>query len=189
MPSWGTMSPTQKTLTVTALTAVAALLLYLLFEIARAEDPPIIVGDGSITFHADTIKKISDNELEVLKLLHKVRSVVVADTNGVPTSTPIDLSKGNAWTLTSVSGAVVLTNDPQLLGAQEGVKGGCPSGWKGDGTDYTCVPDGSKLTPATLTITDENCPTTNQPTCTLTCANGPSGKCQIQLTYKYFFSQ
>jgi hypothetical protein len=186
MPTWGTVSPTQKTITVTAFTALAALLLYLLFGIAKAKDPPIIVGDGSITFHADTIKKNPGNELEVVKFLHKVKSLVVVDTKDGTTSTPIRL-KGMDWTLTSMSGAVVLSNDPQLAGAQEGVKGDCPRDWQGSGMDYTCTPtDGSQLTPATLKITGENCPTTNQPTCTLTC---PSGKCQIQLAYKYPLSQ
>jgi hypothetical protein len=192
MPSWRTISATQKILTVTGFTVIAALLLYLLLGSrgGPTTDPPIIVGDGSITFHADTIQVNSTNELEVLKLLHKVKSVVVADLNHVPTSTPIDLSNGKVWTLTSASGAVVLTNDPQLLGAQEGVKGGCPTGWQGGGMDYTCYPtDGSKFTPATLTIMGGNCPITGQPTCTLTCANGPSGKCEIQLAYKFLISK
>jgi hypothetical protein len=180
------MSPRQKTLAVTGFTALAALLLYLLSGITKAKDPPIIVGDGSITFHADTIEKNSSNELEVVKFLHKVKSLAVVDTRDGTTSTPIPL-KGKNWTITSVSGAVVLSNDPQLAGVQEGVKGDCPGDWQGSGMDYTCIPaDGSQLTRATLKITGENCPTTNQPTCTLTC---PSGKCQVQLTYKYPLSQ
>jgi hypothetical protein len=181
MSSWRTMTPIQKTLTVTGFAVVAALLLYWLLGIANRTDPPIIVGDGSITFHADGIKKNSNTEVEALKFLHKVQSLVVVDINGGATSTPIDL-KGKQWILANVSGRFMLTNDRQLLGVQEGVKGDCPTDWQGSAMDYTCVPmDGSQLTPATLTIMGENCPTTGQPTCTLTCG---SGKCQVQLTYK-----
>lgn len=194
MPSWRTMSATQKIFTVTGFTVIAALLLYWLLGPKRPPtDPPIIVGDGSIIFRADKIKKTSNNELDVLKALHKVGSVVVADPNGNPTSMPIPL-KGETWTLTSASGAVVLTNDSQLV--QDEVKGNCSIGWQPYGMDYKCDPaDGSKFTPATLTITSQDCPTTGQPTCTLTCvsgkcqaplvcANGANGKCQVQLSYK-----
>ncbi len=182
MIRWRTMSSTQKAFTIVAFTLAGALALYWSFVIKNRRDPPIIIGDGSVTFYADKIDKKSDTELEALKSLHKVRSLVVTDANSGATSTPIDL-KGLDWTITNASGVVNFSTDPQLLGLQAGVKGDCPAPWKGGGTDYTCDPgNGSKLTPATLKIQGQNCPPGSaQQSCTLTCA---SGKCRVELEYK-----
>jgi hypothetical protein len=178
MSMWQRMTLKQKVITVTALTAGVALLLYLLPKTATT-DPPISVGDGSVTFSAANISKNSNGELEALTpLFHKVHSLAVSDYSG-GSSQSIDLT-GKQWTIISVSRSVVLTNDRQVF--QEGVKADCPQNWTSSGNYYTCDPgDGSQLTPATLTIAGQNCPTTNQPTCTLTCA---SGKCRVLLDYK-----
>jgi len=179
MPSWRTMSSTQKAFTVAGATVVGVLALYWL--LSKRADRPIIIGDSSVTFDSDAISKNSDTELEVRKFLHKVRTITVVDTtNGTLQSTTE--VQGYDWTLTSASGLVVISTDPQLLGLQAGVKGDCPTAWQGGGTLYTCVPaDGSKLTPATLKIQGQNCPSTGQPTCMLACT---SGKCQISLEYR-----
>jgi hypothetical protein len=174
------MTSTQKTFAIAGGIAIlAAVALYLFFRPLANGDPPILIGDGSITFHADTVTKKSDYELRVWKFLRKAQRIGIADYPNDPSSW-IDLD-GN-WTLTSVSGSTAFIVSPYTL-VTEGEKAICGTPWTGGGTDYTCAPaDGSKLTPATLTFTDNTyCPGTTSPTCMLSC---PSGKCQIEIEYK-----
>jgi len=142
--------------------------------------PPIEVGDGSITFHyQDGIQKKSDTQIEVDKLLRKVRSISIGDYNQPPSS-KIDVQK-RKWTLTSNSTPQFqLSRNEYLL--EDGVAGTCPVAWTGSGLLYTCTPaGGTQLTPVTITFSDGNCPGTTSPSCTLSCA---SGKCLLQLEYK-----
>lgn len=173
------MSSTKKALTALGLAVAGAVALYLIYLNNRT-DPPIMIGDSSVYFHSDGITKNSDTELEASKFLHKVFSIVVVDATSGTSSSAIDV-KGRDWILMSANNTVSVTPDPQLFGLQAGVKGDCPTPWQGSAMDYTCVPtDGSKLTPATLTFKDGNCPGTLQPSCPLACT---SGKCIIQLVY------
>jgi hypothetical protein len=172
MSVWQRMTLRQKTFTLAVLTVGVAVVLYVFSRILTS-DPPIYIADGSVTFQADAINQNSNMELEEKKFLHKVRSLVVTNADGSAPSTPIDL-KGTNWKIASASGKVVVTNDPQLAGLQEGVKADCPQSWTGGGTNYSCDPgDGSQLTPATLTIATQSF--------SLSC---PTGKCIVQLAYK-----
>src|ERR1700676_1551680 len=165
------MSSSQKALTVGGLAILVAALVWFGF-IRNRIDPPIIVGDGSITLQSLSVKMKSTTELEVTKFLHKVRTITVVDTTTGASSMPIDV-KGRDWILTSASATtpVSLSPDPQLLGAQEGVKADCPTPWT-SGTTYICVPaDNSQLTPATLKFNKGNCPATGTPTCPLSCTS------------------
>jgi hypothetical protein len=172
----------QKRLAAGAVAILAALALNFFFNQRDNNDPPILVGDGSVLFSADQIDVNSKNELEVAKILRKVYTIKTVDLSagGSPPSV-IDV-KGRDWTLTSASGAVVVSLDPLLFGQESGVKANCGNGWNGTGTYYSCDPsDGSKFTPATLKFNDGNCPGTGASTCMLSCM---SGRCQIQLEYK-----
>jgi hypothetical protein len=159
---------------------LAVVALYLFFRPLANGDPPILIGDGSITFHADTVSKTSDYELRVWKFLRKARRIGIADYPNDPSSW-IDLD-GN-WTLTGASGPTAFVISPYTL-VTEGEKATCSTAWAGGGTDYTCTPaDGSKLTTATLTFTDHKtyCPGTTSSTCMLSC---PSQNCKIEIEYK-----
>jgi hypothetical protein len=170
------MSPTLKGFTAgAAVVALVALALYLFSKPFDSYDPPILIGDGSILFSADRINKNSNRQLEVSKFLHKVYTITTVDLSPGGASSSITVKDRN-WTLTSASGAVVVSLNPP------GVKADCSTDWNGIGTYYSCDPsDGTKLTPATLTFTDGNCPASGTPTCTLSCM---SGKCQVRLEYK-----
>jgi hypothetical protein len=175
------MTSTQKAFAAGAAAIVVVLNVVAFFHVLDNNDPPILIGDGSILFSGDRIDKNSNRQLEVSKILHKVYTITTVDlsTGGVSSSIPV---KNLDWTLTSAGGAVVVSLDPLLFGQEFGVKADCSRDWNGIGTYYSCDPsDGSKLTPATLKFSDGNCPSTNTPTCTLSCM---SGKCQIQLEYK-----
>jgi hypothetical protein len=174
------MTSTQKRLAAGAVAILAAVALYFFWKRFDSYDPPILIGDGSITFHADTVSKNSDYELRVWKFLRKARRIGIADYPNDPSSW-IDVD-GN-WTLTGASGSTAFIISPYTL-VTEGEKATCSAAWTGGGTDYTCAPtDGSKLTPATLTFTDNKtyCPGTTSPTCMLSC---PSQKCKIVIEYK-----
>jgi hypothetical protein len=162
------MSLRQKALAVGGAIIVVALALFALLR--NRADPPILIGDGSVTFQSTNISINSPTELEITKFLHKVRSITVMDATGGAGSRTIDVKQ---WSLTSTSGSVTITPDPQLFGLQEGVKADCPTPWNSTGT-YTCIPsDNGQFTPATLKYDGGQT--------MLTC---PSGKCQIQLEYK-----
>jgi hypothetical protein len=176
------MTSTQKAFAGGAVAIVAVLNVVAFFHILDNNDPPILIGDGSILFSADRIDKNSNRQLEASKILHKVYTITTVDLSpgGSPPSM-IDV-KGKDWTLTSASGAVVISLDPLLFGQESGVKADCSRDWNGTGTYYSCDPtDGSKFTPATLKFNDGNGPASCTSTCTLSCM---SGKCQIQLEYK-----
>jgi hypothetical protein len=178
------MSSTAKGFVAGAAVVLAALALNFFFNQRDNNDPPILVGDGSILFSADQIDVNSKTEIEVSKILRKVYTITTVDLSpgGSPPSM-IDV-KNRDWTLTSANGStgVVISLDSVLFGYQSGVKANCTNGWNGTGTYYTCVPsDSSKLTPATLKFNDGNCPGTGASTCMLSCM---SGRCQIQLEYK-----
>ena len=177
------MSPTLKGFAAgAAVVVVAVLALYLILKPFANNDPPILIGDGSILFSADQIDNNSNRQLEVSKFLHKVYTITTVDLSpgGSPPST-IDV-KGKDWTLTSASGAVVVSLDSLLSGQESGVKADCSIDWNGIGTYYSCdPPDGSKLTPATLKFNNGDGPASCTSTCTLSCM---SGKCQVRLEYK-----
>ena len=172
------MSSTQRKFVAVGIAVLAALALYLLWKPFDNNDPPILIGDGSITFHADTVTKKSAYELHVWKFLRKAQRIGIADYPNDPSSW-IDLD-GN-WTLTGASGSTAFIVSPYTF-VTEGEQATCNTAWAGGGTDYTCTPaDGSKLTTATLTFPDGNGPASCTSTCMLSC---PSGKCQIEIQYK-----
>jgi hypothetical protein len=173
------MTSTQKVIATGGVAALVVLNVVAFFHVLDNNDPPILIGDGSILFSADRIDKNSNKQLEVSKLLHKVYSITTVDLSPGGSKSTMDV-KGKDWTLTSASGAVVVSLDPLVVG--QGVKADCSSDWNGIGTYYSCDPtNGSKLTPATLTFSAGNGPASCTSTCALSCM---SGKCQIRLDYK-----
>jgi hypothetical protein len=166
------MTGTQIAVTAVALTGAAALALWF----ASKTDPPIIIGDGSVFVSHDSITAANGNkELEAFKAFHKVRTIAVIDRSG---STVLSIPvKDRKWSLTSAGGAVHVDRRSHTFGL--GITGTCPSAWQGTGTYFVCSDD--KLTPATLTFTDGNCPNTGSASCTLSC---PSAYCRLELDYK-----
>jgi hypothetical protein len=182
MPSNKEKSSLLKTFLIAAsLFLVLGVAVTLVRTLTSSGDPPIEVGDGSITFHyGGSIKMNSNNEIEVDKFLHKVKSISIGN-DGIPPSSTIDV-RGRAWSITSSSTPQFqLSLTSHALGLANGVAATCPSAWSGSGSDYTCTPTaGGQLTPVTITFSDGNCPGTSSSSCTLSCANA---KCLLQLEY------
>jgi hypothetical protein len=174
------MSLTQSVLITSGVLLAAAVTAALIAKFASS-DPPIYVGDGSITIQFDgTIKQNSTTEIEPRRFWHKVKSIAVGDKGQAP-GTPYDVTD-RQWTLTSASPADFQLNlRPHWLGLENGVPATCGTGWSGSSSLFTCAPGSGQLTPATLTYLDGNC-INGQPACPqLTC---PSKICTITLTYK-----
>jgi len=184
---WRRMSKLQKAATVAGVLLAASLALIAFFKVKASNDPPIMVGDGSVKFHYDISGDIDVNsptELEVAKLIHHVKGITVADYLPSNYSVRIDLS-GRKWTLVGAGAAngATIVLDPFVL--SDGVKAVCPSAWGGGGTDYTCTLTSSgQFTPAQLTFTDQKpcpCCAGADQFCVLTC---PTKTCRVALEYK-----
>ncbi len=175
------MSLTQSVLVTSGVLLSVAVVAGLIAKYASG-DPPIYVGDGSITIQFDgTVKQNSATEIEPRRFWHKVKSIAVGDKGQTP-GTPYDVAD-RPWSLTSINPAdFQLGLRDHWLGLENGVPATCPTGWSGSSSPYTCAASGRQLTPATLKFLDgKNCTPALADCPLLTCQ---SKTCTITLTYK-----
>ena len=150
-----------------------------------AGESPIEIGDGSITFKADSTQQ-NGKEVKVNKFLHRVKTIDIKVCNTQNPLQSIDV-KGRNWILSSVTRQVQVSTHTMFPLLQDAAIATCATTWGGSGSSYSCATaDGSQLTPARLTFSDGNCPGGMTPTCTLRCPLGQ--KCVITLRYGTPFS-
>lgn len=140
----------------------------------RPDDPPIDVGDGSITFeNMDGLTGYGD-QVEAKNGKLKVKIFELLNETGTTTHQSVDVT-GKDWTFASDNTPFALSRKNHNQG--DSVTANCPgANWVVSCTKATCDPPGNiRVTPATLTITNPSSQVK---------FNCPANKCILRLRFK-----
>lgn len=178
------MSTTQKSLLLGGFLVLVGAIAAFLGIFQGGGDPPIIIGDGSVTLHHDLTTDVtlssSGNDIEIYVPNHHARGLTVADGG---TNTLIGLKDTN-WTIAGADPVFSLTLNQH--GNSEGVVLHCQAGWKtwnnppSPGTNYTC--GASRLTPITFTSSGSSTCPDGTKKCAPPC-NNVTKNCTVQIAY------